>query len=805
VTQDLRYALRRLRQAPGFSAAAVITLALGIAANTSVFGLLNGALIRPVRTEDPGRMVWVAGRGPWGWRGLSYPEYRAYRGLDSVFTGVIAWDQAPLAVGSGGEPVRVTGLLVSGNFFAVAGVRMALGRGFSPEEDGARGAHPVVVLSHAFWRSRFGSDSTIVGRAITVNARPFTVVGVAPRGFAGFEEPPALYAPLAMLPALTGNSGQLDEPRGSWLRAAARLRPGVAVPAAAAALQLAAERFVAATDTSLAGRSATAVPMRGVIDPHNREEALPVLLLLMAVPLLVLLVGCATVANRPLRRAPARRREVGVRRALGATRGRLVRQLLVESVVLALLGGGAGLLLSMWLSQAIVALSGAPDFLVDLAAPDARVIAFTASISLLAGVVFGLAPAFGATRLDVVTVLKDEIGTAPRGRSRMAGAFVMAQVAASLVLLVVSGLFLRSLRKAAAVDVGFETRGRVAASFDLGLLGYDGAHRDAFYRRLLDRVHSLPDVRSAALTTNLPLSGRLYSAPILAAEPGATASPVDGAMTWTWPGYLGTMGVTLLAGRDFALTDDSLATKVVIVNQTMARRLWRGRDPLGRHLRVGQDGPPLEVVGVARDGKYDALTEDAMPFLYIPMRQAADADSRATVLVHADGPPQRTIGALRALLGELDHDLPVYDAGTLAEHVAARLDVERATSMLLGVFGGVALLLATLGLYAVMAYTVARRTREMGIRMALGAARRDVLGLIVRDGMRLAGVGIVIGLALAAGLTRIVRRFLYGVTPTDALTFAAVAALLTGVAILASWAPARRATRVDPVIALRAE
>jgi putative ABC transport system permease protein len=631
------------------------------------------------------------------------------------------------------------------------------------------------------------------------------VVGVAPRSFAGFEEPPALYAPLAMLPALTGNGGQLDEPRGSWLRAAARLKPGVAVPAAAAALRLAAERFVAATDTSLAGRSATAVPMRGVIDPHNREQALPVLLLLMAVPLMVLLIACANVANLQLSRAAARRREVGVRRALGATRGRLVRQLLVESVVLAMLGGGAGLVLSMWLSQAIVALSGAPDFLIDLAAPDARVIAFTTALSLLAGVVFGLAPALGATRMDVATVLKDETGSAPRGRSRLAGTFVMAQVAASLVLLVVSGLFLRSLRKAAAVDVGFETRGRVAASFDLGLLGYDGAHRDAFYRRLLDRVRALPDVRSATLTTNLPLSGRLYSAPILDAEPGAAASPVDGAMTWIWPEYLGTMGVTLLVGRDFAFADDSLATKVVIVNRTMAQRLWPGREALGRHLRVGQDGPPLEVVGVVRDGKYDALTEDAMPFLYIPMRQASDGDTRATVLVHADGPPQRIIGALRALLGEMDRNLPVYDAATLTEHVAARLDVERATSTLLGVFGGVALLLATLGLYAVMAYTVARRTREMGIRMALGAARRDVLGLVVGDGLRLAGIGIVIGLALAGALTRIVRRFLYGVTPTDAFTFVAVAGLLTAVAMLASWIPARRATRVDPVVALRAE
>jgi predicted permease len=486
--------------------------------------------------------------------------------------------------------------------------------------------------------------------------------------------------------------------------------------------------------------------------------------------------------------------------ALGATRWRLLRQLLTESVLLALSAGAVGMLLSFWLNDLLIAVSRAPTEIELALKPDVRVLAFTIAIAAVTGVLFGLAPALGATRPDLVPALKERLG-----RSRLARAFVVAQVALSLILLVTAGLFLRSLDKALNVDPGFDPINRIALSFDLGIQGYTDRQRGTFYARLLERVRALPGVESASLASPLPLSGRMVGTAVSleGVDPDAGAVPVSFAAMA--PGYFKTLGIPLVRGRDFAAGDGPGAPPVVVVNQTLARRLWPDQDPLGRRLKMyGHDEPYREVIGVARDGKYDELTESPRNFLYLPERQRADLSDIALVVKTA-GDPRPLAGALSAAVHELDPTLPIFRLETLEQSLVNRLDKERGASSLLGVFGTLALLLAALGLYGVMAYAVAQRTREIGIRVALGAGQADVLRQFVGEGLRLAVVGVVIGLALSVGLTRIIARFLYGVAATDVATFAAGAVLLCVVGVAASWFPARRATRVDPMVALRAE
>jgi len=810
--QDLRYAARALIKSPGFTTVAVLTLGLGIGANTAVFTLVNAALFRTPPGASPHELMWLAatrdfpeqpGRPRSYQRRFSLPEYRDYAAGSSAFTGLSAYQDAALALGSGGEPERINGMLVSGNYFQVLGLVPAAGRFFVPEEDRDPGAHPVVVLSHGLWRHRFGSDSAIVGKDITVNGRRFMVVGVAPAGFVGIQlgEPADLFTPLAMIAVAMPRSADLLEQRNAgWLQIIGRLKPGVTVAAAGKDIATLAARLAQTYPEVLQGTSAEVAPLSGGLDPSNRSEALPIFVLLMAVPAVVLLIACANVANLLLARAAGRRREIGIRLALGATRGRLMRQLLTESVVLALCAGAAGMVLSFWLNDVLLAVSRAPTEIELALKPDARVLAFTIAVAVVTGVLFGLAPALGATRPDVVPALKERLG-----RSRLARAFVMAQVALSLILLVTAGLFLRSLDKALDVNPGFDPVNRIALSFDLGIQGYTDRQRGTFYARLLERVRALPGVEAASLGSPLPMSGRIIGSAVSieGVDPDAGAVPVTlGSFA---PQYFATLGVPLLRGRDFATTDLAGAPLVVIVNETLARRLWPNQDPLGRRLRLyGREEPLREVIGVAKDGKYDELTENPRGFLYLPERQHADL-SDISLIVKTTSDPRPLAGALTTAVHELDATLPIFRLETLQQALRNRLDKERGASSLLGVFGTLALLLAALGLYGVMAYAVSQRTREIGIRVALGARQADVLRQFVGEGVRLAVVGVAIGLALSVMLTRIIAQFLYGVTATDATTFAAGAVVLCVVAVAASWLPARRAARVDPMVALRSE
>jgi predicted permease len=816
--QNIRYAIRALAKTPGFTLVAVLTLALGIGANTSVFTLVNAALFRKVPAPRPEELVWVAGTREPGRserpvsyrRYFSVPEFRDYRDQLTSLASIAAYQDIPLALGSGGEPERVTGLIASGGYFEVLQLRPAAGQFFTAADD-QPGATPVVVLSYALWQRRFGGASDIIGRDVILNGRPFVVAGVAPAGFTGVElsdRSIAMWVPLATIAiAMPDNARLIEERNAGWLRVIGRLKPGTSVAQADAQTRTIAAQLPQPFESN-EPFGARIVPLAGGLDPSNQQEALPVFVLLMAVPALVLLIACANVANLMLARATARRREIGIRLALGASRGRLLAQLLTESLVLALIAGGVAMVLAFWLNDALIAVSQIPPEVAIALTPDIRVLLFTGAVAIAAGVFFGLVPAWSASRPNLVPALKDEGGGLGRHarRSRLVSLFVVAQVAMSLVLLVTAGLFLRSLGKALRVDPGVDTQNAVAVSFDLRIQGYDAAQQGVFYARLLERVRGLPGVAAASLASPQPLGQRLINTTVVAEGWAPDAHSIQTGYASTWPDYFKAVGTPLLRGRDFTTHDVKGAVPVAIVNETLARRLWPDQDPLGKRLRItwGDDEPFLEVVGVAKDGKYHELTERPRGFLYVPERQGAVL-SDITLLVRSASDPRPMIPALGEAIHALDRNLPLFQIVTLEDALRERLDKERGASAVLGVFGGLALLLAALGLYGVMAYAVTQRTREVGVRMALGAASQQVLRQFVGEGLRLAAVGIAIGLVLGVALTRVISQFLYGITATDALTFALCAAVLGAVAALASFVPARRAAKVDPMVALRYE
>lgn len=808
ILQDLRYALRTLQTRPGFTAVAVLILGLGIGANTAVFTFINGVLFKPGHVREPEQLVWLTPTSAGRFRSLSYPDYVQFRDRVRSFSGAIAWSSASLALG-GQTPERVAGLVVTAGFFDLLGERPALGRGFVMAEDQERGAHPVVVLGHNFWQRRFGSDPFILDSSIIVNGRAFRVVGVAPEEFTGVDlgSRADIFLPAGMLSvAMPGNGGLLDQPEAGWLRAVARLRDDVDIRTAQAEVDVVAASLH--VDRSADDRyGAQLTGMTGPIDPSNRHQVAPILGLVALVPLLVLAVACANIASLLLAQGIARRRELAIRRALGASRARLVGQLLTESVVLAAIAAVAGVALASWMLAVIVRLGRVPAEVTAALVPDGRVFALTAALSLVAGIVFGLLPALAATRTPLQPALKDEaIGvTAGRGRHRLRNGFVVAQIAASLVLLITAGLFIRSFGKALHVDPGFDAAPVAAVSFDLDLQGYSAERQRAFRDRLMERVTGLPGVASAAYASVVPMSGRNFGT--VAAREGAASEhdDVPVSLTEVSPEYFATLGIPLLRGRGFTDRDNASAPPVVIVNEALARSVWPDADPIGQRLLISAGGERLrEVIAVARDGKYRNLIDPPQPFLFLPLAQRP-VEGEVTLLVRAAGNPASMIRDVSALVTELDRNLPLGNAATMRDIIANRATGQRAAGAMLGVFGALALVLAALGIYGVAAYGVTQRTREIGIRMSLGARRADVFALFLRGALTLGLVGVAIGVAGSAAVSGLLSAFLFGLTATDGLTFAAAAAILMGIVTLATYLPARRAVKVDPVVALRTE
>jgi predicted permease len=805
VGKDLRYAVRQLIRRPVWTTVVVLTLALGIAANTSIFTLIDAMLFKPAPWSRDGRLVWIASLNPRSGRvgNVSYADYRAYRDHATTLSAVLASGGTALSVGSA-HPQRVLGGLVSGNYFDALDIRPVIGRTFTADEDAIPGAHPVAVLSESLWREQFGADPTVVNRTVAINGHPFTIIGIAPRGFTGLayaDDAEQLWVPLAMWDvALPADSGRALGTNTRWLQVAGRLRSGATVAQADSEMRVLAHQLIAAGTPPQRELSARVLPVRGGMTPWEQHDLGPVFGLIAIVPALVLLVACANVANVLIARHISRRKEFAMRRAIGASRGRLIRLLLTESLLLALLSAAAGFGLSFGLTAVIARVGDVPSDFSALATPDTRALFAAVTVAIFTTIVFGLAPAIAATKFEVLTALKDEgLTTTATGGTRLRRLFVVAQVAVSLALLITAGLFFQSLSKAIRVDPGFEPRGAVTVSFDPNLQGYTPPRRDALLAELVQRASSLSGATSAALASSLPLSGETNWAEVVSES---TTSPVTVMVASVSPQYFETMRLPLVRGRDFSARDAADAPLVVIVSEGLAQRLWPGSDPVGQRLREADSKQRWrEVVGVVREVKYRGLTEESRGAYYAPLRQRAA--SPLSLVVRTAGESPATLSSLTNIARSLDRDLPLFHAQTLEDGIRHSINLQRAAASLFGVFGGLALMLAAIGVYGVVAHGVALRTREVGIRMSLGARAADVFRMFVRESLSLALIGVAIGLGISAATSRLLTSFLFGLTATDGITFIGGSMVLCLVAIVATYLPARRAAHVDPLVALR--
>ncbi|MGH9839006.1 MAG: ABC transporter permease [Blastocatellia bacterium] len=807
--QDLRYGARILWKQPGFTLIAVVTLALGIGANTAIFSLVNTILFCPLPVQEPQRLVAVfptiqRTNEP---QAFSYPNYVDVRDRNDVFSGATAYQISAMSLSRNGNNEIIWGYLATGNYFELLGVKAALGRTFTPEDDRTPGAHPVAVLSYASWQKRFGADRNIVGQTVLLNNHSYTIIGVAPPRFNGTEivYAPEIWAPMMMVEQIVPGAHQLEQRNDSSMYCVGRLKAGVSVAQAESSLSNLMAQLGREFPDSNEGKRMMLTPP-GLIFPTFRTPMIGFAGVLMLTVALVLLIACANLAGLLLARATGRRKEIAIRLSLGASRARLVRQLLTESLLLALAGGLAGLLLAVWLIDLVIAFKP-PVFiplLLDLQL-DWRVLSFTVGLSLLTSALFGLIPALQATKPELAPALKDESALGGYRRSRLRNGLVVAQVALSLVLLVAAGLVVRSLGHVQVMSPGFNPENVVELMMILSLQGYDEAKGKQFQQQMVERVQALPGVKSAAIINKLPL-GLTRSDRYIFIE---GAPPTLGAQTPyalfanVSPGYFQTMEIPLVEGRVLTERDREDAPKIVVINETFARRFWPGQNAIGKRFRHGSADGPLVEIGVAKDGKYFSLGEAPQPFFYLPSLQSY-ADP-TTLLVRTTNNPKAAIAQIRGEVLKLDPTMPFVEVKTLTEHMSLSLFPLRIGASVVGSFGLLALLLAAIGIYGVMAFAVSQRTREIGIRMALGAQGADVLRLIIKQGLRLMLIGLGLGLAGALLLTRLMSSVLYGVSATDLVTFVSVTVLLGIVVLLACWIPARRATKVDPMVALRCE
>ena len=830
--QDLRFALRTFKKSPVFVGVAVLSLALGIGANTAIFTLVDQLLLRLLPVKDPQQLVMLWGRGPHygsnnGRYKLSYPMYEDFRDHNQVFSGMFCrWDTS-LSVSDGGKTERVDGELVSGTYFQVLGVGAALGRVLTPDDDKVPGGHPIAVISYRYWQDRFGGSHDVIGKKLLVNGYPFTVVGVSRAGFDGTDpgSSPQIRIPIMMEAQISPQFAEfysLKSRRGRWVNVYGRLKPGLTMVQAKASLQPYFHQILEMEVQQKEFAQAAAETKQRFLtmfiellpgskgDSGLRRQFASPLLVLTALVGLVLLIACANVANLQVARATARQKEVAVRLALGASRSRIISQLLVESLALALAGGAVGLMVAVWMDRALLRFLPAGDSPLTLSTtPDWRILLFNVGLTLLTGVIFGLAPALQATRPNMAGTLKDQVGSIAGGTSvGLRKILVAAQVSLSLLLLIGAGLFIRSLSNLKDLDSGFRTGNLIGFAIDPPMNGYKPERSLDFYRRLRESLDVLPGVQSASLAVMPVLAGWEWDSSM--AVEGYQHKPSeapDPHMQFVSPDYFKTMDVPILLGRDFRMTDGRGAPKVCIVNEKFARRFFKEGLAVGKHIGMGGDpGTKLdiEIVGVVRDTKYESMRDEVPQEVYRPYHQMEFVIGMFAY-VRTARRPEQAFANIRRVVNGLDPDLPIFQMKTIETQMEESLITERLVATLSSGFGVLATLLAAIGLYGVMAYIVAQRTREIGVRIALGASGRDVIFLVMRDVILLTGIGIVVGLPAAALLTRLVTSQLYGIQPNDVRTIVAATMGIALVALLAGYLPAQRAMRVDPVRALRWE
>jgi predicted permease len=804
--QDLRFSMRVLAKNPGFTILTILTLALGIGANSTIFSWINSTLLNPIpgatRTSELASVM----------KGdedeLSYLDYKDLRDANQSFSGLAAYKMGAMDLTGAGRPERVWGTLASANYFDVLGVHLLLGRGFLPAEDLKPGGAPVAVISYRLWQTRFGADTSAIGRTFEINKHPYTIVGVAPAAFEGSNTGlrSDMWIPLMMQQQVMSDPDRLNSRGEGWLELLGRLKRGQTLPQTQEEMNLLMQRIVQQFPQSHLGDNKLSVsPMWR--SPYGANSRLSTLLPpLMVIAGLVLLLACANVANLLLVRSIGRRREIAIRLSLGASRWRLVRQLLAESLVLSLAGGGIAILITIWTAGTFSNFIPPSNLPVALnMRVDHTVLFVTLAVSVLASVVFGILPALRSSSMAPVEVLKEETGSASGGihRAFLSSALVVAQISLSLFLLVSAGLFIRSIRNAQLFNPGFNPDGVLLTSFDLFPAGYSMENGIEFDRQLLAKLEALPGVQSVTLSNWVPL-GFTFNLTTVNPE-GYVPQPhesMDVNEAHVAPNYFRTMQVQLLSGRDFTAQDTQKSQMVVIVSQALADRFWPHQEALGKRIHVYEDW--LTVVGVARNiNSSRKLYEPPQPFVYLPLFQEYSHGE----IIHArvSGDPLLFAATIENTVHELNADLPVYDVTTLATQMKLASIGYRVAGTFVGAFGLLALVLAAVGIYGVVAYSTRQRTHEIGIRMTLGAQKSDVFRLVLGKGLRLTFVGLTIGFLVSLALTRFLHGLLFGVTATDALTYSGVAVLLSVVSLAACYIPARRATRVDPMVALRYE
>jgi putative ABC transport system permease protein len=840
--RDLNYALRTLRRTPGFTAIAVLTLGLGIGANTAIFTLLDQVLLRLLPVKDPHELVLLTMRGKhygsnWGMNAISYPMYKDFQAHNEVFSGMFARFPLYSSVTIGNASERVKAELVSGTYFDVLGVGTAIGRPFTPDDDKTPHGHPVVMLSYNYWKRRFGGRADVIGSTMLLSSQRMTIIGVTQAGFDGVElgDPPAIFVPLMMeVELMPLNKDMLTNRRNRWVNTFGRLKPGITLAQAKASLQPFMHSMLENEVREEAFRNAS---------PYDREQFLKCwmdvlpggqgrqsvqrelstpLWVLMATTGMVLLIACANIANLLLARATRRQKEMAIRLAIGASRGRIISQLLIEMLALSVMGGALGLLLAFGADKALMSLYLPADSArLNISTwPDFRVLVFTFAVSALTALAFGLVPALQTTKPNVGKVLKDEasavVGSGNRGLRK---SLVVVQVALSLLLLIGAGLFLRSLENLSKLGPGFTAERLIGFNIDPMLNGYSIERTKLMFREITDNLGALPGVQSVGLASMRILENNEWDSS-MSVEGYNPDKPDDRAqpyMNQVSPNYFAALGVPIIAGRDFTMADnhevkhgpdaDDFVPTVVMINEAFAKKYFAGRNPLGRHLGFGTDpGTPtdMEVVGVVKDIKYTNLRDEIPPQAFVPYMPSRFVGNM-TVYVRTTGEPTALMNSIRSKVRDIDANLPIYDMRTTDDQIANSLAAERMIASLSTVFGFLATILAAVGLYGLMAYNVVQRTREIGIRMALGAAQTDVVWMVMRDVLLLVGVGVAVGIPASLGLARIVQSQLYGLSAHDPWTLMLATGGLAAIAAAAGYIPAARASRLDPTAALRYE